>query len=122
MLISRRTRTAILARMSSELGSSPLPPLAMRKFWRALVDVAVTAALAFLIGSTVGSMHGWFRWPTAVLALGMLMACHHKCCAAAEHLSEAKGVYHPMYGHLGPLGLVLAVFARRRTTPDQPTA
>jgi hypothetical protein len=42
----------------------------------------------------------------------MLIACYLKCCAAGEYLSKAKGVYHPMYGSLGPLGLVLAVFAR----------
>jgi hypothetical protein len=84
----------------------------MRPFWRALADVGVTAAGALLLGLNAGSMHSWFRWPTAVLALVMLIACYLKCCAAGEYLSKAKGVYHPMYGSLGPLGLVLAVFAR----------
>ena len=57
-------------------------------------------------------MHSWFRWPTAALALIMLVVCNLKCCAAGEQLSKAKGAYHPMYGSLGLLGLVLAVFAR----------
>jgi hypothetical protein len=42
----------------------------------------------------------------------MLIVCNLKCCAAGEYLSKAKGAYHPMYGSLGALGLVLAVFAR----------
>jgi len=76
------------------------------------VDVLLTAAGASLLGVSAGSLQGWFRWPTAVLALLMLVAFNLKCCAAGEYLSKAKCVYHPMYGSLGPLGLVLAVCAR----------
>jgi hypothetical protein len=84
----------------------------MRRFWRALAEVAVTAAGALTLGLSAESMDSWLRWPTAVLALIMLVACNLKCSDAGEHLSKAKGVYHPMYGSLGPLGLALAVFAR----------
>ena len=71
-----------------------------------------TAAGASVLGLNAGSLQGWFRWPTALLALIMLVICNLKCCAAGEYLSKARGVYHPMYGSLGLLGLVLAVFAR----------
>lgn len=84
----------------------------MRQFWRALAGVGVTAVGTVVLGLSAGSMHGWFRWPTAVLALVMLVACNIKCSAAGGYLSKAKGVYHPMYGSFGPVGLVLAVFAR----------
>jgi hypothetical protein len=104
----------MLAGMSSGLGSSPSDAPIMRRFWRALADVAVTAAGSLILGLIAGSMHGWFKWPTAALALIMLVACNLKCCAAGEYLSKAKGVYHPMYGSNGVLGLVLAVFARRK--------
>jgi len=85
----------------------------MRQFWRALAGAAITAAVSLILGLIAGSMHGWFRWPTGVLALLMLVACTFKCSDAGEYLSKAKGIYHPMYGSLGPLGLVLAAFARR---------
>ena len=98
--------------MSSELGSSPSRAAIMRQFWRALAEVAVTAAAALTLGLIAESLHSWFRWPTAVFALIMLVACNLKCCAAGEYLSKAKGVYHPMYGSNGAMGLVLAVFAR----------
>jgi uncharacterized membrane protein YgaE (UPF0421/DUF939 family) len=84
----------------------------MRQFWRALVAVALTAAGSVVLGLSAGTMHSWLRWPTAALALVMLVACNLKCSTAGEHLSKAKGVYHPMYASLGPLGLLLAVFAR----------
>jgi hypothetical protein len=103
----------MLAGMSSDLGSSSSDAPMMRRFWRALADVAVTAAGALILGLIAGSMDGWFKWPTGVLALMMFVAFNLKCCAAGEYLSKAKGVYHPMYGSYGVLGLVLAVFARR---------
>jgi hypothetical protein len=101
-----------LARMSSKSGSSPSNAPIMRQFWRALAGVAVTAAGALILGLSAESMDSWLRWPTGVLALVMFVACNVKCSDAGEYLSKAKGVYHPMYGSLGPLGLVLAVFAR----------
>jgi len=61
------------------------------------------AAGALTLGLSAESMDSWLRWPTAVLALIMLVACNLKCSDAGEHLSTAKGVYHPMYGSLGPL-------------------
>jgi hypothetical protein len=72
----------------------------------------------FIVGLGAGSMDSWRRWPTGVLALVMFVACNVKC-DAGEYLSKAKRVYHPIYGSLGALGLVLAVFAR--PTRDHPT-
>jgi len=85
----------------------------MIQFWRALAGVAITAAVSLILGLSAGSVHSWLRWPIGVLALVMLVACYGKCSDAGEYLSKAKGIYHPMYGSLGPLGLVLAVFGRR---------
>ena len=84
----------------------------MPNFWRAFADVLITGAGALLLGLNAESMHSWFKWPTAVLALIMLVVWNFKCCTAGEYLSKAKGAYHPMYGSLGPLGLLLALFAR----------
>jgi hypothetical protein len=98
--------------MSSDLGSSPSDAPIMRRFWRALAGMAVTAAGALIVGLIAESVHGWFKWPTGALGLIMLVAFNLRCCAAGEYLSKAKGVYHPMYGSYGVLGLVLAVFAR----------
>jgi len=98
--------------MSSELESSPSHALIMRQFWRALAEVAITVAGLLVLVLVAGGMHSWLRWPTGVVGLVLLVACNLKCCDAGEYLSKAKGVYHPMYGSNGALGLVLAVFAR----------
>jgi hypothetical protein len=85
----------------------------MRQFWRALAGAAITAAGALIFGLIAESVDSWLKWPTGVLALVMFVACNLKFCSdAGEHLSKAKGVYHPMYGSLGALGLVLVLFAR----------
>jgi hypothetical protein len=84
----------------------------MQKFWRALAEAAVTAVGLLILGLIAGGIHSWLRWPTGVVALVLLVAFNLKCCDAGEYLSKAKGVYHPMYGSNGALGLVLAVFAR----------
>ncbi|HEY3559548.1 MAG TPA: hypothetical protein VGL05_18885 [Kribbella sp.] len=100
--------------MSSDLGSasSDAPPI--RRFWSALAGAAVAAAAALIVGLIAGNVHGWLKWPIGALALIMLVAFNLKCCTAGEYLSKAKGVYHPMYGSNGALGLLLAVFARRQ--------
>src|SRR5215813_11995941 len=101
--------------MPSELGSPHSHAAMMQQFWRALGAVAVTAAGSLILGLAAGTMDSWLRWPTRVLASAMLVTCIFKFCGdAGEYLSKAKGIYHPMYGSNGPLGLVLAVLARSK--------
>ena len=105
------------AGMSSE--SQIFPPRAaiMRKFWRAFaVASATTVGVAALV-AFAGAMHGWLRWPIGLTGLASIVFCQVRWSDAAEYLAKAKGIYHPMYGVLGPLGLVMVVFTRSTQKP-----
>lgn len=95
-------------------GSQIFPPHAeiMRKFWHAFALAAGTTVGMATLGVLAGAMQGWLRWPTSLAALASLVFCQLRWSDAAEYLAKAKGVYHPMYGVLGPLGLVLVVLTR----------
>jgi hypothetical protein len=84
----------------------------MRKFWRAFAVGSATTVGAVALGLLAGAMQGWLRWPTGLVALASLVLCNVRWSDAAEYLAKAKGIYHPMYGVLGPVGLVMVVFTR----------
>lgn len=64
------------------------------------------------LGLLSGAMQGWPKWLTGLAALALFVLCIIRWSDAAESLAKAKGIYHPMYGVLGPLGLVMVVFTR----------
>jgi hypothetical protein len=100
------------AGMSSE--SQIFPPRAaiMRKFWRAFAVASATTLRVAALGALAGAMPGWLRWATGLAGLASLVFCLLRWSDAAEYLAKAKGIYHPMYGVLGPLGLIMVVFTR----------
>ncbi|WP_145812181.1 hypothetical protein [Kribbella amoyensis] len=49
-----------------------------------------------------------------VAGLASLVLFYKWCGDAAESLARAKGIYHPQYFVLGPVGLIMAGLSRRR--------
>ncbi|GAA1139002.1 hypothetical protein GCM10009630_42480 [Kribbella jejuensis] len=84
----------------------------MAQFWRAFAVASAATAGAAGLGLLIGAVPGWLRWPTRLVALASLVLCLIRWSDAAEYLAKAKGIYHPMYGVLGPLGLLMVVLTR----------
>jgi hypothetical protein len=84
----------------------------MRKFWRAFAVGSATTVSTVLLGLLAGATQGWLRLPIGLVGLASLVLCNVRWSDAAEYLAKAKGIYHPMYGVLGPVGLVMVVFTR----------
>ena len=85
----------------------------MLQFWRAFtLGVVSTVGLIGLVLLAEAST-GWLRWPVALAGFAVFIFCNSKWSDAAEHLAHAKGISHPMYGVLGPVGLVMVVFTSR---------
>ncbi|MEV4260450.1 hypothetical protein [Kribbella sp. NPDC049584] len=98
--------------MSSE--SQIFPPRAaiMRKFWRAFAVAAATTVGVAALVAFAGAAQGWLRWTIGLAGLASVVFCQLRWSDAAEYLAKAKGIYHPMYGVLGPLGLLMVVLTR----------
>lgn len=98
--------------MSPESQIFPSRAAMMSQFWRAFgVASAVTVGVVGL-GLVTGAVHGWLRLPAALVGIASFVLCILKWSDAAEYLAKAKGIYHPMYGVLGPIGLLLVVLTR----------
>jgi hypothetical protein len=100
------------AGMSSEPQIFPPRAAIMRKFWRAFAVASATTVAAAALVAFDGAVQGWLRWPIGLAGLASLVFCQVRWSDAAEYLAKAKGIYHPMYGVLGPLGLVMVVLTR----------
>ena len=59
-------------------------------------------------------VHGVPGLLLGVLSFGVLVTFLWRCGVWAERVARRKGVYHPQYFVLGPIGLVMALLARRR--------
>ncbi|GAA1619991.1 hypothetical protein GCM10009744_03480 [Kribbella alba] len=75
---------------------------------------SATTVGAVVLGLLAGAMQGWPRRLTGLAVLASLVVCIIRWYDAAEYLAKAKGIYHPMYGVLGPVGLVMAMFTRSK--------
>lgn len=84
----------------------------MRKFWRAFAVASATTVGTVVLGLLAEAMPVWPRRLAGLPVLASLVLCIIKWSDAAEYLAKAKGIYHPMYGVLGPIGLVMVVFTR----------
>jgi hypothetical protein len=84
----------------------------MRKFWRAFAVASATTVGVVVLGLLAETMQVWPRRLTGLAALPLLVLCIIRWSDAAEYLAKAKGIYHPMYGVLGPVGLIMVVFTR----------
>jgi hypothetical protein len=95
------------------------PPRAaiMRKFWRAFAVASVTTVGVVGLGLLAETMQVWPRRLIGLAVLPLLVLCIVRWADAAEYLAKAKGIYHPMYGVLGPLGLIMVVFTRSNHKP-----
>ena len=100
--------------MSSESHIFPPRAAIMRKFWRAFAVASATTVGAVVLGLLAGAMQGWPRRLTGLAVLASLVLFIIRWSDAAEYLAKAKGIYHPMYGVLGPVGLVMVVFTRSK--------
>ena len=98
--------------MSSESQIFPSRAAIMSQFWRAFVVACAVTVGVVGLGLVAGAVHGWLRWPASLVGLALLVFGIIKWSDAAEYLAKAKGIYHPMYGVLGPLGLLMVVLTR----------
>jgi hypothetical protein len=89
----------------------------MRKFWRAFAVASVTTVGVVGLGLLAETMQVWPRRLIGLAVLPLLVLCIVRWADAAEYLAKAKGIYHPMYGVLGPLGLIMVVFTRSNHKP-----
>jgi hypothetical protein len=84
----------------------------MRKFWRAFAVASATTVGVVVLGLFAETMQVRPRRLTGLAVLALFVLCIIRWSDAAEYLAKAKGIYHPMYGVLGPVGLVMVVFTR----------
>jgi hypothetical protein len=83
---------------------------------RGAMWIELGALLAVLVGLdlAVGAVHGVSGWLLRLGGFALLVTFVLRCGVWAERVVRRKGVYHPQYFVLGPIGLVMALLARRR--------
>jgi hypothetical protein len=81
---------------------------------RGAMWIELGALLAVIVGERLvdGAVHGVLGLVLGVAALAVLVTFFLRCGLWAERISRQKGVYHPQYFVLGPIGLVMALCAR----------
>ncbi|TCO41050.1 hypothetical protein EV646_116142 [Kribbella antiqua] len=66
-------------------------------------------------GWVAGTMHGAPSLVLRVLAVVLLLIFLLRAARWAERVARRKGIYHPQYFVLGPIGLIMALCAKDKT-------
>ncbi|GAB2679907.1 hypothetical protein [Kribbella swartbergensis] len=83
------------------------------------LELGLTFAASLGTGWVAGALHGAPSLVLRLIALLLLITFLLRAARWAERVARRKGIYHPQYFVLGPIGLLMALCAtdKTRSTP-----